>query len=243
MIPFSKEIDLEAMPGLGAVLGECQDFRSILGHQDRVFELSRCRTVSCSHRPAVVLVTLRVPTSRVDHRFDGKAHSGFEAINAALAIGEMGNRWIEMEFLSQSVANVFSYNAESASVSFWNNRFTDLADGATRRQCIKGKVQAIECTLRHTAALFRYISNQKCFTLVPVPSVNDRRDVYIDDVTILEHVTVWNAMADDIVDARATTFGIILVSQCCGNMAVIDGPLMSHLIDFVSRDACFNMWP
>ena len=76
-----------------------------------------------------------------------------------------------------------------------------------------------------------------------MPTVNDGRDIHIDDVTVLQFVAVGDPMADDIINTGATALGIILISQRCRFMAMIEGPLMDELINRQSRDSSLHMRP
>ena len=106
------------MSRFGTVLGEREDFGAVFCHQDRMLELSGGGTISGANGPAVVFITLCVTSASVDHWFNGEAHSGFQAVDSALSSWEVGNRWIEMEFFTQSMAYIFTNDTEPSAVSF-----------------------------------------------------------------------------------------------------------------------------
>lgn len=77
---FAIQWLLEAVSPLRTVLRQRHDFRSVFGHQHRVFELSGQFAVTCSNGPTVGSIEDRVTCSDIDHGFDGETHARFEMV-------------------------------------------------------------------------------------------------------------------------------------------------------------------
>lgn len=202
-----------------------------------MFELCRRPAVFGSDRPPVGFVATGIASSGVDHRFDRKAHAGIQSIDTALSIRKMGNRGIQVELLSESMTDVFPHNGKASPMSLRDDRFADGGDGASRCQGVDRHVHAIEGALRHGLAFLGYLADQKRFTLIAVPAVDDGGHIDVDDVAFPKLLFAGNAMTDDFVNARAAAFGIVLISQRSGFVAVIESPLRDHLVDFARRDS------
>lgn len=74
-------------------------------------------------------------------------------------------------------------------------------------------------------------ANEKRFRLIAVPPVHDAGDIDVDDVSILENVVTWNAVAYDIVDAGAAAFGVSEVAEGGWGVSVLDGVIVCEPID------------
>lgn len=64
------------MTYFGAVFALGQYFRSRFRHEDRVFELGGESSISGAYGPIVLGIEFGETGTGVDHRFDGKAHTG-----------------------------------------------------------------------------------------------------------------------------------------------------------------------
>ena len=63
-------------------------------------------------------------------------------------------------------------------------------------------------TLNDPASQFAGSADDKGLRRVAVPAVDNAGAIDVDDVTVLEDQRSGNAVANDVVDARAATFGI-----------------------------------
>lgn len=124
-----------------------------------------------------------------------------------------------------------------------NNRFTDTGNGAAGCQCVDRQVHAVKSALCHRATFVGNFADQKRLALVAVPTVDDGRDVQIDNVAFLQDIVAGDPVADDLVDARAATFRIVLVPQRRGLVTIVDRPLVDHLVDFGRLDTHFDLGP
>lgn len=70
-----------------------------------------------------------------------------------------------------------------------------------------------------------------------MPAVDDARQVDVDDVAVSQNVVVGDAVADDFVDAGANGVGVAVVAQAGRSVAVLDGVIVSQLVDLAGGDA------
>ena len=234
---------LELMPFSWAVVTLGQDFGTVFGHHHGVFELCRRVSVFGADRPTIGFVTACITRSGIDHRFNGKAHAGEQSIDAALAVGKVGDRWIQVELFSQPVTDVFTHDGEATPMGFGHDGFADPRDGASGRERFDRHVHAIEGTLGDGFLFLRDFTDQEGFTLVAVPAVDDGGDINVDDVAVLQFLFVGDAVADDFIDAGAAALGVILIAQGCRFVAVVGGPLGNHVIDALCRDSRADVGP
>lgn len=95
--------------------------------------------------------------------------------------------------------------------------------------CIKG-------ALGDRTGFFRNVPDKEGFGLIAVPAVDDRSDIDIDDIAILEGVIAGDPVADHVVDACATAFGVAQISESRRGMFVGDGVFVDKPIDLFGRD-------
>jgi hypothetical protein len=80
-----------------------------------------------------------------------------------------------------------------------------------------------------------------------MPTVDDGRDVDIDDITWPQDVSVWNAVTDHVIDTGAAALGkfanIATVSKTGRLMSMVQGVLMNNLVDGFGGHACFDKRP
>ena len=199
-----------------------------------MFKLGRRTPVLGSYSPAVDFIAFGVPSSGVDHRFDREAHSGVQPVDTRLAIREMGNRWVEVELSSQSMSHVLTDYGESASVSLWNDSFTDLRHAAARRQGIDRQVHAVKSTLRNSSLFLGDLSNEERLALVTVPAVHDGCEIEVNDIAVLKHVIAWNSVADHFIGTDAAALWEAVVSQSGRFVTARNGPLVDPIVNFAS---------
>lgn len=162
----------------------------------------------------------------------------------------MRNVWSLMESGSDTVTDVLLHDTE-AGLAFLNklqNCFSDHCNGTTRRQRVDASVERIESALRHIASHVEYLiwfADDERLRLIAMPSVHDRRQINIDDVARPEFVCSGNAVADDVVDADATAFGIrsvfAWIAQAGRRMSVIKRIVVHQLIDASRLDSGGDM--
>ena len=72
---------------------------------------------------------------------------------------------------------------------------------------------------------------------VGVVAAEDRGDVDVHDVAVLEHALPRDAVADDLVDRHADALGVAVVVEGSGDGAVLHGEFVHPGVDVVGGDA------
>ena len=150
-----------------------------------MFELGGQLAVDGADSPVVEWIDNPLISSNVDHWFDGEANARFKGNAVKAWVGIVRYRRILMKFGTQSVADVFAIDAESVFLGFRNNGVPDLGNFTSRANRINGLVKTIKGTLRDTSCVITHFANQKSLRLIAVPTVDNRGNVDIHDVSIL----------------------------------------------------------
>lgn len=119
------------MPDPRSIFALCEYFRSRFRHENGVFELGGQSSVAGSYGPVVFRVEFGETGTSIDHRFDGKAHSGQESVLLAFSIREVGDVGVLMEPSAKSMSDVFANDRKSPLGSFGDDIVTDDADRAS----------------------------------------------------------------------------------------------------------------
>ncbi len=225
------------------MLGHRQHLGPILGHQNRVLKLRGRETVLGPHGPTIAFVAPRVAAARIDHRLDGKAHAGEQSIDATLTIWEVGDRRIEVELATESVTDVLPNDRKTSAMCFSDDNFANRADAATRRQCFDCQVHAIERALRHPAPLLVHAPNEKCLALIAMPAIDDGGDIDVDDVAIVQHIAIGDAVANHIIDTGAAALGEVLVTERRALVTALECPRTDEIVNVAGRNARDNLRP
>jgi len=141
------------------------------------------------------------------------------------------------------MADVLANDSETARVRFGGDRVADHTDQTAWRDRPDHQVQAIESALRDRQLFLVDLADQKRFALIAMPAIDDGRDVDVDDVAVAKLILAGNPVADDVVDAGATTLGVALVPERRGTIALIEGPLVDQAIDLFGRRAGDDVRP
>jgi hypothetical protein len=104
-------------------------------------------------------------------------------------------------------------------------------------------VHGVKGALGDQSPLLRHVSDQESLGLIAMPAIDDRSDIDIDDIAILEDVIARDPMADHIVDACATAFAVAQVPQGRRGMLVGNRVFVDELIDPFGRDARLDEIP
>ena len=101
--------------------------------------------------------------------------------------------------------------------------------------------QAFIGYLDQAARLDRRFARDEHAAGVAMPAIDQRGDVDIDDVAILEPIVAGDAMADDIVDRCAAAMGIAAIAQGRGHAAAVERHAPDDVVQFAGRDAGHDM--
>ncbi len=144
--------------------------------------------------------------AQIHHRFDRETHSRIQTVTTTLLRRHVRDIWTLVEHHSNSVTDVL-VNDTVPKILFdvRHNRFADRDDPTSGFQGINGQIQTVKGTLRQTNGLFGWLPDQKCFGLIAMPSVDDRSDIDVNNVSVFQRVFTWNSMTNYVVNANATT--------------------------------------
>ena len=106
------------------------------------------------------------------------------------------------------MANVLTHYGKATLVCLSNNGITNNANRTARLQCIYCQVEAVKCSLGYCLGFLAYLSDQKCFRLITMPTVHDAGQVDVDYIALTELFVTRNSMTNDIIDARAATLWV-----------------------------------
>jgi hypothetical protein len=219
-------------PWSGIALG--QDFRSIFSHENRVFELSGQLSIASRHGPVIASIKLCESRSNIDHRLNGKTHTGQNSILSTLTIGKVWNVRILMESTTESVSDVFLHDGKSVPRSFRDDSITDHADGATGLESSDGSMHSVERALGDGPRLFGHGTDKIGFGLIRMPSVDDRGNVDVNYVTIFQDIVIGDSVANDIVNACAAAFGVAQIAESRGLVFMFGRIVIDQPINFPS---------
>ena len=80
-----------------------------------------------------------------------------------------------------------------------------------------------------------------------MPTINNRRQINIGDVTGFEFIVTGDSVANHIVDADATALGVCSgvsgITQASWNMPVVNGVLVNNLVQLTCGDTWFDTGP
>src|SRR5699024_9360473 len=113
----------------------------------------------------------------------------------------------------------------------------DHVDLSARRYGLDSATQSLLGTCDEITCSLRGVTDDERAIRITVHSVAVRGDVDVDDVAILQHRVVGDAMADDLVDRAAERFRKSAVPECRRIGAVLDDVGMPHTIKLVCRHA------
>ena len=69
-----------------------------------------------------------------------------------------------------------------------------------------------------------------------MPTIDDGRQINVDEISLLQTIVTGNPVTDHFVDARAATLGESLVTQGCRHVPVIARVLFHVRVDFTRGD-------
>lgn len=120
------------------------------------------------------------------------------------------------------------------------DRLADVAERSIGSDSFDAEPYALfGCTDESTIFLAHIADEESCIG-VTMHSVEEARDVEVDDVPILENRRVRNAMTDHLIERRAHTLGIPVVIQRTRVRTVLDDQFVDEDIDVVGGDSGAN---
>ena len=202
-----------------------------------MFPLCAEASVAGDCGPAV-LERLGARASDVDHRFYGKDVADFDE-RAAFVVAEVIDCRFFVEAATDAVTAVVFDNAKAVLVG-------DVLDGATDVVPVGASFTCSADAFFHAelggidefTGNVRDLADAEHGGRVAVVAGEDRRDVDVHDVAILEDgVCVRDAVADNFVDADAGVTRVTVIAHAGGDALVFTRVVADEFIDFERGDA------
>ena len=89
----------------------------------------------------------------------------------------------------------------------------DVAEAVAGLRLLEAEHEALVGDVDQLARLEADVADQKHAAGVAMPAIDDRRDVDVDDVAVLQLPVLRNAMADDMIDRGAAALGIAAIAE------------------------------
>lgn len=111
-----------------------------------------------------------------------------------------------VEQIADAVPAVRPHDGEAVGMGMFGYDIADLSIAGARTADGDGLHQALVRHSDQTLALFVYLPNHKRLVQVPMPAVQEDRDVHIDDVSRLQGAPVRDPVTDHLIDGGAHAF-------------------------------------
>ena len=216
---------------------ECQNFNAFLGLHNGVFPLGAEAAIT-GHGGPTVSESLCARASDVEHRFDCEHVTDFDE-RTAFVVAEVIDCRFFVEAATDAVTAVVFDNAKAVFVG-------DVLDGASDVVPVGAFFACSADAFFHAelGGIDEFTGDVRDFAdaehsgRVAVVAGEDRRDVDVHDVAILEDgVRVRDAVADNFVDADAGVTRITVVAHASGDALVLASVVTDEFIDFEGGNA------
>src|SRR5690606_11825323 len=206
-----------------------EDLAAVLGDADRVLELRRETLVPRHRRPAVA-EELHRRLAEVDHRLDSHEHAGPELGPGAGARG-MDHFGRIVEQAAETVPAEIAHYAVAVLFGMGLDRRADVAEARAWPDLRDPDHQALVGHLDQPTSLQRHVADEVHAARIPVPAVEQRGHVDIDDVTLAQRLRRGNPVADDMVDRNAARMRIAAIAERRRHPAAVESHLAHDAID------------
>ena len=211
-----------------------------------MFKLCGEFSIGGSDRPSVLPVANRVVRTDVDHRLNGKTHSGMQTVLISLPIRDMRNVGTLMETRPDTMSDIFVDNSKAIVLrNVGNNRLANHGNLAVGTQRFDRQIQTIERTLRDASGVVADFSDEKSFRLVAEPTIDNCGQVNVHDVARSQLIISGNAVADYFVYADAAAFGkrtsLAGIAQAGWSMSVIIRVFVNQPVKLAGLHSSLNV--
>src|SRR4051812_4117947 len=175
----------------------CQDFRTLLGYQDRVFKMSRRHPVRRANCPAVIEQFNR-SSAGINHRLDGERHPRLQS-RAAPTSPVIRDLRLLVQFPPDPVPDKFADYIEALARRDFLDGRANIAQPGTFMHHLN---RAAKSRLGHSQQPLRALvdhADRNREGGIPYPAVLDYPDVELHDVAILDPALTADAVHDFVV--------------------------------------------
>src|SRR5450759_4948547 len=188
----------------------CEDHRTLLGHGNRVLEVSRGRMIPGHDRP-VVRQSLDLGAAQRKHRLDGQAEAGLE-LPAATTAPEIGNLRLFVHLSSDAVADILTNDTVPAFDGNVLDRSGDVLDMGSGYCRCDARHQRQPSGRDKTCRLGRRRPHEERPSSVAVVTLPDRSGVHGDDLALFDDPFARDPMDNFVVDRDADARGEAQIS-------------------------------
>ena len=167
-----------------AARGIGENFAAVLRHADTVFELRRKRPVARHGRPAVGQ-HFDMRLAEIDHRLDGKQHSGLQH-RAFAGIAVMENVGAVVENQTEPVPAKIADHAAPFGLGIGLDRIADMADRIARLDDGNPPHEGLVGDIDQPFGLTRNRADRVHPAGIAMPAIDDDGNVDIDDVAVAQ---------------------------------------------------------
>src|SRR5690242_16224880 len=118
-----------------------QSLRAVVGDRQRMLELGRAFAVGGADRPGV-LVQFRLWAALVEHRLDGKDHTGAN-LRASAWLANVGDKGIFVQRAPDAVATILAHHAVALALGVLLDGGADVADAPARLRLRDAEIEAL----------------------------------------------------------------------------------------------------
>lgn len=219
-----------------------QDFMAGVGDQNRVLKLGGERLIA-----GFVIADGRTRNDFfdqrngrfVDHRLDGDADPGTKLIAAAL-FAVRGNKGFVMKLFADTMAADLPHHMVALLGHVFIDGETDIAGGGERPDLFNPLPHRFFSGGGDVFGRLRDLADKERRRRVTVKSVENRRDIDIDDVTFFQNRVIGDAVTDHLINGCAHRLGKAVVAERCRKRFMSDGVLMNDLIDLIGGHTRFD---
>ena len=208
-----------------------QELVAVLGDHELDLPLGGVGAVGGSHGPAVGVVHRDLRGACVDHGLDGEAHARDEH-GALTGLADEADEGVLVELEADAVAAELADHVEAGGLDAALDGVGHVSEVCPGLDGRETRLDGLAGDLHEAAALVGDLADAEHAAGVREVAVEDGGAVDVDDVAVAQDVVVGgDAVADNVVDARADALGVALVVEVGGDAAVVDGVVVDPLVD------------
>lgn len=180
------------------LVGVGEDFVAVGGDVYSVLPLRGRFAVDCAGGPLVIGVDDAFGGAGVDHWLDGKGHPFGEGGGIiVIVVGELG-RFVEVK--ANAVADKLEDDRAPLVAGIIFNRFSNSGEGNAGAENADAAHHALVSDVDKVFFFFACFSHNDHRAAVAVVAIEDRGDIDVHNVSLLQGAVIGNAVANDFVE-------------------------------------------
>ena len=188
-------------------------------------------SVLCNYGPLVAQL-LYFGSAQIHHGFDGNDHPAVESGSAACGT-EIGNVGIFVEIDADAVTDILSDGGAAVPDAPCVDRGTDITDSRAVPDLSHAHFKALSGNFDELFRLLGDFADREGIGIVAVVAVDERADVDLDDIALLQDfVRGRDAVDDFVIDGDAGRTGETAVTEegrlCAALFDIVTDPIVNH---------------